>query len=63
MLEKLSGDKINNFLGRTIWRLTKIKQGEAKVHIFLKKGRKRPLDTTKRLIERREREGGRERER
>ena len=30
---------------------------------FLKKGRKRPLDTPKRMIERREREGEREKER
>ena len=31
--------------------------------IILKQGRKRPIDTPKRMIERREREGERERER
>ena len=32
-------------------------------YITLEQGRKRPLDTPKRMIERREREGGREKER
>ena len=31
--------------------------------IFLKQGRKRPLDTPKRMIERRQREGEKEKER
>ena len=33
------------------------------LHIIKKQGRKRPLDTSKRMIERKEREGEREKER
>ena len=33
------------------------------VHLVMKQGRKRPLDTPKRMIKRREREGKREKER
>ena len=34
MMDKLSGGNIENVLGRTIMRLTKVKKGEEKVNII-----------------------------